>query len=204
MNLGLRQSLFNKELTAKSYINTGLIAMWDGIENAGWGKHNSSLSTSKNLVGNSIFSDITWSGNFSILNKGIRLNSNAYNHQPDNGIGIVTLNGTLSGMRTIEVVVSNYTPNHNISNPKEYYTSFIVSNNTYPCLFITSTNMATQGLPNLALYTSSWDNTIKDGSHIFMPIDDPEIWTFGIIGGTGIRSDNYCFIMVLKKCVPIV
>ena len=28
--------------TAKDYVQDGLIAMWDGIENAGWGQHNSS------------------------------------------------------------------------------------------------------------------------------------------------------------------
>lgn len=28
--------------TAKDYVQDGLVAMWDGIENAGWGEHNSS------------------------------------------------------------------------------------------------------------------------------------------------------------------
>lgn len=38
--------------TAKDYVQTGLVAMWDGIENAGWGVHDASATTWKDLVGN--------------------------------------------------------------------------------------------------------------------------------------------------------
>ena len=38
--------------TARDYIQDGLIAMWDGIENAGWGTHNASATTWKDLIGN--------------------------------------------------------------------------------------------------------------------------------------------------------
>ena len=37
--------------TAKDYIQDGLIAMWDGIENAGWGIHEQNATVWKNLVG---------------------------------------------------------------------------------------------------------------------------------------------------------
>ena len=37
--------------TARDYVQDGLIAMWDGIENAGWGVHDSSATTWKDLVG---------------------------------------------------------------------------------------------------------------------------------------------------------
>ena len=37
--------------TAKDYVQTGLVAMWDGIENAGWGVHDASATTWKDLVG---------------------------------------------------------------------------------------------------------------------------------------------------------
>lgn len=37
--------------TARDYVQDGLIAMWDGIENAGWGVHDASARTWKNLVG---------------------------------------------------------------------------------------------------------------------------------------------------------
>lgn len=41
----------SRKPTAKSYVQDGLIAMWDGIENAGWGVHDASATTWKDLVG---------------------------------------------------------------------------------------------------------------------------------------------------------
>lgn len=38
--------------TAKNYILDGLVAMWDGIENSGWGNHNPNAVVWKDLVGN--------------------------------------------------------------------------------------------------------------------------------------------------------
>lgn len=40
--------------TAKAYIQDGLIAMWDGIENVGWGKHDANATTWKDLVGEGV------------------------------------------------------------------------------------------------------------------------------------------------------
>lgn len=37
--------------TAKDYIQDGLVAMWDGIENAGWGTHDANATVWKDLVG---------------------------------------------------------------------------------------------------------------------------------------------------------
>ena len=37
--------------TARSYVQDGLVAMWDGIENAGWGVHDSAATTWKDLAG---------------------------------------------------------------------------------------------------------------------------------------------------------
>jgi hypothetical protein len=37
--------------SAKSYIQDGLVAMWDGIENAGWGEHDPYATVWKDLVG---------------------------------------------------------------------------------------------------------------------------------------------------------
>ena len=45
--------------TAKSYIRDGLIAMWDGIENAGWGVHDPNATTWKDLSGNGFDCDVT-------------------------------------------------------------------------------------------------------------------------------------------------
>lgn len=39
----------NRKPTARSYVQDGLIAMWDGIENAGWGVHDSSATVWHNL-----------------------------------------------------------------------------------------------------------------------------------------------------------
>jgi hypothetical protein len=38
-------------LSAKDYIQDGLVAMWDGIENAGWGVHDASATVWKDLSG---------------------------------------------------------------------------------------------------------------------------------------------------------
>ena len=40
-----------REYTAKDYVQDGLVAMWDGIENAGWGVYDESSTVWKDLVG---------------------------------------------------------------------------------------------------------------------------------------------------------
>lgn len=47
--------------TAKDYVQNGLVAMWDGIENAGWGVHDSAATMWNDLVGNRDFSVISGS-----------------------------------------------------------------------------------------------------------------------------------------------
>lgn len=52
MMLGTRTGAWAKSgPTAKDYVQDGLIAMWDGIENAGWGVHDPNATVWKNLVG---------------------------------------------------------------------------------------------------------------------------------------------------------
>lgn len=51
--------------TAADYAQNGMIAMWDGIENAGWGMHDASATGLKNLVSNGTL-DISLSGNYTI------------------------------------------------------------------------------------------------------------------------------------------
>lgn len=41
-----------KGLSAKDYIQDGLVAMWDGIENAGWGVHDPNATVWKDFTGN--------------------------------------------------------------------------------------------------------------------------------------------------------
>ena len=54
MLINLRNALMTgkRKPTAKDYIQDGLVAMWDGIENAGWGVHDPSATTWKDLTGN--------------------------------------------------------------------------------------------------------------------------------------------------------
>ncbi len=40
-----------KPVTARSYVQDGLVAMWDGIENAGWGLHDNNATNWVDLVG---------------------------------------------------------------------------------------------------------------------------------------------------------
>jgi len=49
-------------ITAKNYAQSGLVAMWDGVENVGWGRHEENPSVWKNLVEGSAFSDFLISG----------------------------------------------------------------------------------------------------------------------------------------------
>ena len=53
MLINLRNALMagKRKLTAKDYVQSGLVAMWDGIENAGWGTHDASATTWKDLIG---------------------------------------------------------------------------------------------------------------------------------------------------------
>ena len=52
MMLGVRTGAWTKSgYTAKDYVQDGLIAMWDGIENAGWGSHDSDITIWKDLIG---------------------------------------------------------------------------------------------------------------------------------------------------------
>lgn len=50
--------------TAKDYIQDGLVAMWDGIENAGWGVHDENATTWKDLTGNEHTATLTDKGHF--------------------------------------------------------------------------------------------------------------------------------------------
>lgn len=57
-NLLVLEDLFGAVLwrgappTASDYIQDGLVAMWDGIENAGWGEHDPNATSWKDLTGN--------------------------------------------------------------------------------------------------------------------------------------------------------
>lgn len=55
--------------TARDYVQDGLIAMWNGIENAGWGVHDSTSTVWKDLVGSydlTLLSGTTWTENAAV------------------------------------------------------------------------------------------------------------------------------------------
>lgn len=54
MLIGARNAAWGgkKGITAKNYVQDGLVAMWDGIENAGLGRHDANATVWKDLSGN--------------------------------------------------------------------------------------------------------------------------------------------------------
>lgn len=58
MNFGkmLPRRMVKMSYTSKDYIRDGLIAQWDGIENAGFGAHDANATTWKDLTGNHVLS----------------------------------------------------------------------------------------------------------------------------------------------------
>ncbi len=57
--------------TARDYVQDGLMAMWDGIENAGWGVHDASATVWKDLIASSnltIANTAFWTGGCCLAN----------------------------------------------------------------------------------------------------------------------------------------
>ena len=54
------------EYTAKDYIQEGLVALWDGIENVGWGIHDSDSDVWVDLIGGSIMKLCVFGEDFNI------------------------------------------------------------------------------------------------------------------------------------------
>lgn len=52
MLLDRRREMGSRTISARQYIQDGLVQMYDGIENAGWGSHNANSAIWKDLVGN--------------------------------------------------------------------------------------------------------------------------------------------------------
>ena len=68
MLINLRNALMagKRTPTAKDYVQSGLVAMWDGIENAGWGTHDASATTWNELVSDTsvaVASGVSWTAN---------------------------------------------------------------------------------------------------------------------------------------------
>lgn len=84
-------------VSARSYVNDGLIAMWDGIENAGWGVHDANATTWKDISGNN--RDATLSGTYS-------WGSNCWHVESVTGRGLATWPAqNLGESQTVEFVI---------------------------------------------------------------------------------------------------
>ena len=59
----VKEFVYSAKPTARDYIQDGLVAMWDGIENAGWGKHDENATNWVDLVGGTI-PQCVWSWNW--------------------------------------------------------------------------------------------------------------------------------------------
>ena len=77
--------------TARDYIQDGLVAMWDGIENAGWGVHDANATVWKDLSGNGYHLPLTT--NATVEDDAMRMvASNPANY----GLGRVSISGSKS------------------------------------------------------------------------------------------------------------
>jgi hypothetical protein len=87
-----------KESTAKLYIQDGLVAMWDGIENTGWGTHDANATVWKDLVGTRDvpMTNVSW-GNDECIFDGVNSYGELYH-------------GQISNMITCEVCFRSYNP----------------------------------------------------------------------------------------------
>ena len=90
MLINLRNALMagKRTPTAKDYVQSGLVAMWDGIENAGWGTHDASTGRVVDLMGGEPF---VLDGNGSITDKSLAFNGKS-----------ATCNRTISTFGTVE------------------------------------------------------------------------------------------------------
>lgn len=117
MLIGMRNGiLVDGELSAKSYIQDGLVAMWDGIENAGWGVHDGSFVGMCNLTGYGC--DLDNPSNAIMSNDGLATASGATAFTVKSTEGaekIITRFINASKAYTFEIVGRGFAKNHNVT-----------------------------------------------------------------------------------------
>jgi hypothetical protein len=149
--IAARQIAFGKAagkgLSAKDYVQDGLVAMWDGIENAGWGVHDASATVWKDLVGGmDVVSDTP-------LADGVRhWESDAFVFDAIQGEGLVGVpNNELKD--AIENCV--------LTVDSAFYTNGTGSNNT--CILQVSNGALVDGLLFATVNSTGIDSGISDG-----------------------------------------
>ena len=85
--------------TARSYVQDGLIAMWDGIENAGWGVHDASATVWKDLTGNGLNLPLSTT-TLEVLSNGVRRKTTG-THSTVSKVGWIN-----TSSRTLEMCVT--------------------------------------------------------------------------------------------------
>ena len=116
MLIGMRNGmLVGGGLSAKSYVQDGLVAMWDGIENAGWGVHDGSFVGMCNLTGYGC--DLDNPSNAIMSNDGLAVASGATTFKVKSTEGaekIITRFINESKAYTFEIVGRGFAKNSNV------------------------------------------------------------------------------------------
>ena len=193
MMLGARNGAWAKSgggvPTASDYVQDGLIAMWDGIENAGLGVHDPSATIWKDLVGgydvSNSYSNMTWTDNgYSFGN----IVDNFFYRSSATEI----LDTVKSKLFTMEVVRSSYSPITNAGfislggNSRRNIMIFDGKSNTIidiSCIFL-GANTGSAGITGSNL--SFVRTFVGDGSSILIYTNS----TGGISGQFGKISNN--------------
>ncbi len=89
--------------TARDYVQDGLVAMWDGIENAGWGQHDASATAWVDLVGGVTVSGRSFGDKYATLSNKNSTTAASSSYRADQDF---TLHGSL---RTLPKVWTNWT-----------------------------------------------------------------------------------------------
>jgi len=135
----------NRKPTAKSYVQDGLIAMWDGIENAGWGTHDANATTWKDLSGNGY--DLTPHGNVSWQSNSARFDGASYFRR-----------AAISGVAVAECVFARRVPTG----------FFVVFQNNFSCLIGLNNNficLAPTNGSNMTYYRNTYQPILDTMTH---------------------------------------
>lgn len=102
-------------LTAKDYVQDGLVAMWDGIENAGWGLHDANATVWKDLTmltGDAVkVGSPTWTDNAGVTSGFDNIFQVAFNNSS------ALLTAVQGGNVTVEICFSHDYPTFSIRSP---------------------------------------------------------------------------------------
>ena len=128
------------------YVTDGLIAMWDGIENAGWGVHDTNATVWKDLVGDM---------DFTIDNsKGVSFSPTSLHMDKRNALGRAYTSKTVK-FRTLEIVGKYQNGSRIIFiNNKGKYESVVIQVNMSSVQFTNSDTKVIEGFSGIGSFNS--------------------------------------------------